>query len=434
MRPLRTSSVVLATLTLLATSLLAGEPANAAVPVTPGSFTGYAFDACQTPTQQQMDTWLTTSPFWGVGVYFGGSMRNCPDQTELTAAWVRTQASKGWRVLPIWVGPQASCTTKYASTIEPSSATKYAAARAQGRAEAAAAATKAAGLAIGKKSTLWYDLEDFDLAGDDCRRSALSFLSAWTSKLHDLGYRSGVYSNVGAAITALDNADKLSPGSYTMPDQIWYAWHNGSADTKIATKWVRTNSWAHSRIHQYVLDAPVTYGGEQLKIDRSFMDVGKGSVAPKAAPSCGVRIDFAQYGRRALGSDGALVKAAQCLLKQKHVYDGTVTGHFGKSTAKAVRTWQDGAGLSVDGVLHPATWTTLLADGSRPLLKRGSASNPVRRVQRALNAAAGSGLTVSGVFGASTTKAVEGYQGRAGLSRTGVVDHPTWAALQSGTR
>ena len=76
----------------------------------PGSFTGYAFDACTAPAQEIMDAWRLESPYAGIGIYLGGSNRLC-DQPELDADWVSTQQRQGWHLLPLWVGPQASCTT-----------------------------------------------------------------------------------------------------------------------------------------------------------------------------------------------------------------------------------------------------------------------------------------------------------------------------------
>ena len=68
------------------------------------------------------------------------------------------------------------------------------------------------------------------------------------------------------------------------------------------------------------------------------------------------------------------------------------------------------------------------------MLKFGSASNAVRRVQRALKAAVGAELVVTGVFDADTERAVRGYQARVGLPLTGAVVGDTWEALESGRR
>ena len=138
-----------------------GQPAGA-----PGSLTGYGFDTCTTPAQPVMDAWWEESPYSAVGVYIGGSNRVCKDQPELTASWVQTQRQRGWHVLPIQVGPQASC-SGYADKMSSDLAT----AEAQGRAEAATAIATAQALGIGPGSTLYYDLEDYDIAPDDCRRA-----------------------------------------------------------------------------------------------------------------------------------------------------------------------------------------------------------------------------------------------------------------------
>ncbi|QNN53289.1 glycoside hydrolase domain-containing protein [Nocardioides mesophilus] len=441
-------------LTALAAGLagvLATPPAVAAVRVTPGDFTGYAFDARCAPTQQQMDAWLTSSPFWGAGIYIGGSMQGCSeaDQQHLDATWVRRQTDRGWRLLPIWVGKQAPCydpaSTGTTTGTDPGSSTPpdtidadpadgYAAAAKQGRAEARLAVAAAQALGVATASTVWYDLEAFDVSQTDCRRPALSFLSGWTTQVRKLGFRSGVYSSVSSGIHALDNADNLSPGSYVMPDQVWYAWDNGRADVAIDAKWVRTASWSGARVHQYDLDVPAAYGGVELQIDRSFMSVGRGSVAPKPPSTCGVSIDFADYRTLKQGSTGGQVKALQCLLEQQRRYDGRVDGRFDRDVARAVRSFQSSRGLPVTGKVNARTWTVLLARGSSPVLKRGSASNDVRRLQRTLNVATAADLRVRGVLDAKTSRWVSAYQSAVGLPATGVVESGTWAALHTGRR
>jgi peptidoglycan hydrolase-like protein with peptidoglycan-binding domain len=55
-------------------------------------------------------------------------------------------------------------------------------------------------------------------------------------------------------------------------------------------------------------------------------------------------------------------------------------------------------------------WTALLAQGSEPVLKYGSARQAVRRVQRSLNAAVDAKLPVTGVYDGSTAAAARRYQ------------------------
>src|SRR6188768_3370534 len=80
---------------------------------TPGDFTGYGFDQCLAPTQSAMDTWWKKSPFSAVGIYISGDSRACRTQPNLSATWVATQVARGWRLLPIALGPQASCQPRF---------------------------------------------------------------------------------------------------------------------------------------------------------------------------------------------------------------------------------------------------------------------------------------------------------------------------------
>jgi peptidoglycan hydrolase-like protein with peptidoglycan-binding domain len=165
------------------------------------------------------------------------------------------------------------------------------------------------------------------------------------------------------------------------------------------------------------------------------MDVGHGSVAPPAARSCGVRVDFAHYRTLRSGDHSPRVAAAQCLLRHAGLYDGRVTGRFDQDTETAVRGFQRShKPLGVTGTLDSTSWTALLADGRTPVLKYGAASNAVRRLQRSLNATRHSRLPVTGVFAARTEQAVARYQHRHGLARTGVVNDGVWRLLQTGNR
>src|SRR3954451_22214382 len=87
--------------------------ADAATPATPGDFTGYGFDQCTAPSQSAMNAWLRSSPFWAVGLYISGASRGCRSQPNLTPTWVQTQLANGWRLLPITMGPQASCNPRF---------------------------------------------------------------------------------------------------------------------------------------------------------------------------------------------------------------------------------------------------------------------------------------------------------------------------------
>ena len=345
--PVLSGSKTLIALAVLGSLLVPGT-AEAAGARQPGSLTGYAFDTCSAPAQEVMDAWWESSPYAAVGIYIGGSNRLCT-QPELDAAWVRKQQRTGWRLLPVQVGPQASC-SGYADRMSSDLAT----AEQQGRAEAGKAVTTAQGLGIKKGSTLYYDLEDYDIGPDDCRRAALSFLSGWTKALHAKGYGSGVYSNIAAAITSLDYADSAAPGSYVMPDDIWFAWENGKADVKTDERVSHSDHWDdHARIHQYALDVERTYGGYPLTVDENWVDVGGGSVGSPSKALCnGVSVDLKAYPTRKQGTRGPAVEAAQCLLRRHGYTKAPITGTYDARTVAAVEKAQKSSTSR-----SPASWT-----------------------------------------------------------------------------
>lgn len=449
----RRASVVLTALATVVAGLVlsatAAPSAQAANRVTPGSFTGYGFDQCVTPSQEAMDVWLERSPYWAVGIYIAGVNRYCGDdlQDNLTREWVATQLRKGWRLIPITVGPQAWCNTRYTDKgevrISPDPTDGYANAREQGRAEARDTVRRARALGIAARSTLWYDIEAYSIARVRCRESVLSFLSAWTKTLHSLNYVSGVYSSAASGIKALDDARVLEPRRYTMPDRLWIAeWVTADAYRRpptmrpptLLSDYVRDDGWMpNRRMRQYRGGHDETYGGVTINIDSNYIHLGRGSLARRALPVCGgTRLSFPRYKRLGLGQRDPQVKTAQCLLRRKGFYDGELTGRYNRATERAVLRYQRDRGLRRTGRVARATWVTMLSEGRNPIVKFGSARPAVRRVQRALNAALGAGLTVSGVFDFETTRALREYQSVRRLARTGVAADPTWEELEAG--
>ncbi|MEU8928843.1 peptidoglycan-binding protein [Streptomyces sp. NPDC048409] len=59
------------------------------------------------------------------------------------------------------------------------------------------------------------------------------------------------------------------------------------------------------------------------------------------------------------GDTGADVAEAQCLLRRAGISPGGIDGMFGPLTLRAVKTFQDRAGLVVDGMLGPRSWKAL---------------------------------------------------------------------------
>jgi hypothetical protein len=429
---------VLAVTTATVGAVLAG-PAQARNVVTPGNFTGYAFDQCTAPTQRAMNAWLRGSPYLGVGIYISGASRGCTSQPNLSPRWISTQLRAGWRLLPITLGPQAWCTTRerylHQVRINPSSRGSYSKARSQGRAEARKTVRAAQRLGIARRSTLWYDLEAFPISRRDCRESALSFLGAWTRQLHKLHYVSGVYSSAASGIKIIDDARANRPGTYKMPDRIWIADWNGKANT--SSSYVRKAGWQpHKRVHQYRGGHNERHGGVTINIDNNWVDLGRGSWLPKEPAHCGgkARYNFKRYKTIDRGDHGPLVRTLQCLLQNKNRYDAKVDGVYDAGLGAAVSKYRTSRGMSAGTATTQSTWVAMLSAGDARVMKRGSADQAVRRLQRALNAADHAGLSVTGIFKRSTANAVRRYQRDHHRSRTGVVGPGLWRLLQSGTR
>jgi glycoside hydrolase-like protein len=218
------------------------------------NFHGMGFDSCAAPSSAAMAAWKKHSPYGAVGIYVGGSDRAC-GQGNLTAAWVRREASAGWRFFPMYAGPQAA----FGELKAPAR---------QGTKAAADAVTQAQKLGFGRRTPLYYDMESYPAKTTGV---ALRFLSAWTTALHRLGYRSGVYSSSSSGVA--DLAQQYSKKRYVMPDTIFDALWNGSANVR--DKVYKAKSWPlDHRMHQYSGNDTQTFGGFKIDVDKDFLDIG----------------------------------------------------------------------------------------------------------------------------------------------------------------
>ncbi|MFC5911709.1 DUF1906 domain-containing protein, partial [Streptacidiphilus monticola] len=221
-----------------------------ALPAAATNYTGKGFDTCAAPSSSTMSTWMANSPYSSVGIYIGGSDRGCA-QPNLTASWVQTQYNAGWRFQPIYVGEQAAAISSAAS---------------EGTAAADDAVNQAATLGFGAGSTLYYDMEAYSSSYSG---KVLAFESAWTKELHAKGYHSAVYSSSDSGISDLVN--NYGNSSYTMPDAIYDALWNNTANTSDST--VPAGDWSnHQRVHQYG-SVTETWGGVTQSIDQDYLDV-----------------------------------------------------------------------------------------------------------------------------------------------------------------
>ncbi|HWN73378.1 MAG TPA: glycoside hydrolase domain-containing protein, partial [Solirubrobacterales bacterium] len=161
-----------------------------------------------------------------------------------------------------------------------SSCAKLSASRAtaQGVEAAVDAVEEAAAVAMGPGSPIYFDMESYSRTSS-ATAATLAFLEAWTKKLHELGYVSGVYSSSSSGIA--DLAGQFGTG-YELPDHLWIANWNGSQST--ADPAVPASAWTpHRRIHQYQGGHNETYGGVAINIDNDYVDaatVGEAMLPP----------------------------------------------------------------------------------------------------------------------------------------------------------
>jgi hypothetical protein len=226
------------------------------------AFTGLGFDACATPSPRAMAAWAT-SPYRAIGVYIGGTNRAC-SQPNLTTTWVGEQVAAGWHLIPTYVGLQAP-TSSCASCAKLSSSSNKA--TVQGTEAAIDAVAKAQSVGIGPGSPIYFDMEAYAQTSS-ATAATLAFLSAWTVRLHSLGYTSGAYSSSSSGIADLGRA---IGSAYTLPDDVWTANWNGVRNT--LDPYLPSSAWvSHQRIHQYHGGHNETYGLTTINIDNDYVD------------------------------------------------------------------------------------------------------------------------------------------------------------------
>ncbi|MFE2425843.1 DUF1906 domain-containing protein [Streptomyces sp. NPDC059373] len=305
--------------------------ATAALPSSATNYTGKGFDTCAAPSAAAMSSWRTSSPYSAVGIYIGGPNRYCT-QPNLTASWVQTQYNAGWRFVPIYAGPIAETLSSPTS---------------QGTTAADDAVSDAAALGLGAGATLYVDIEAYSSA---YTTNVLSYASAWTKELHAKGYQAGVYSSSGSGIN--DLADHYT--SSTMPDVIYDALWNGSADT--ADSVVPSSYWAnHQRVHQYSGGRSETWGGTTINIDQDYLDV---QVSTATLPHGKVwdrgRPDGGPWDTNATlidGNDGINAVASAALPDGTIHVETLIGGEIWDRTRSAGGTWGTATKIDAQGAI-----------------------------------------------------------------------------------
>jgi len=133
-----------------------------------------------------------------------------------------------------------------------------------------------------------------------------------------------------------------------------------------------------------------------------------------------------------IGATGHDVRRLQRIfVMTKALAPSSITGTFDVTTEQAVKDFQQGAGLTIDGIAGPATWQALPADPNTPGLARGASGSVVTALQQGLkkySTPATDPGPVDGDFGPKTEAAVKAYQQDRDLHVDGIVGDQTWWA------
>ncbi|MEV7319262.1 glycoside hydrolase domain-containing protein [Streptomyces sp. NPDC093970] len=225
------------------------------------TYTGHAFDTCAAPSLNAMKAWKG-GLYGAAAVYVGGKNRGC-SQPNLTASWVKSVNSLGWKLIPLYVGAQPPCQS--GSNPEKLTASNAAS---LGVSDAGDAAAKASALGMKAGSPIYLDMESYDTTNTSCNNAVLAYVRSFSKTLRAKIYRSGYYgftsSSAKAVATATDKTD--------LPGNLWYALWDKQYTTTSDWPWGSTQYTDHSRAHQYIVNSKESRGGYTITVDRDAWD------------------------------------------------------------------------------------------------------------------------------------------------------------------
>jgi hypothetical protein len=225
------------------------------------TYTGRAFDTCAAPSLSAMKAWHG-GLYGAAAVYVGGKNRGCA-QHNLTASWVKSVSSDGWKLIPIYVGAQPPCQS--GSNPEKLTAST---ASSLGTSDAKDAVAKASALGMKAGSPIYLDMESYDITNTSCNKAVLSYVRAFDKELRVKVYRAGYYGFTSSSAKAIANAtDKTD-----LPGNLWYALWDKKNTTTTDWPFGKTQFTPHSRGHQYMVNSKETRGGHTITVDRDAWD------------------------------------------------------------------------------------------------------------------------------------------------------------------
>jgi hypothetical protein len=229
----------------------------------------FGFDTCEAPSTQAMATWKAASPYTAIGIYIGGGHRACANTALNNPNWVNTVVAQGWRLIPIYVGLQAPCTS-FQFRIMPGDP------RSQGSVAADDAVAHAVQAGLSAPAPIYFDMEGYNRNVAGCSNGVMQFIAGWVTRLHQLGWKAGLYSSLTSGIV-----DQVVAFQLGLPvvDSVWIAaWANPPDPSLYGFPGVPDYYWSpHQRLHQYTGGHSETWGGVTLNIDANVID---GPLAP----------------------------------------------------------------------------------------------------------------------------------------------------------
>jgi hypothetical protein len=222
-------------------------------------------DGCGLNTTARATAFWSGTPYYNFGFYMGGSAAGCPTNSPSFASALVNQ---GWRLLPIWVGPQAPCSS-FGSRMSSDTATAYS----QGKGEAVLAYQRLISLGLSTENTpVTYDLEAYNTGNSGCVNAVKSFMQGWVYQLHlPPAQKAGVYGSTCGS--GLANFASISPTVDFITGAAWDNNKNTAALPCISSGW-----WTQNQRHkQYQGGHNETWNGVTIQVDS---DCSNGPVYP----------------------------------------------------------------------------------------------------------------------------------------------------------
>jgi len=252
---------------LVALALFAGAPTAISVSIPEpviadsGISQHMGVDACGLHNNvSRAQAFWSGTPYWNFGLYLGGSAAGCPVSG---ASFVTSIRNMGWKIMPIWVGPQAPCSS-YSVRFSSNTAT----ARQQGKNEAIAAYNRLIALGMTTLNTpVIYDLENFPTNNSACVAATKAFMQGWVEQMHlPPAQKAGVYGSSCASGIANFASNANPPDFITGADWdgIKSVWNMACISTGVWTN--------HQRHKQYRGDHNETWNGVTVSVDNDCSD------------------------------------------------------------------------------------------------------------------------------------------------------------------